>query len=190
LIIIVASNLETRLKSMMLLALNGDTKAYNALLLLLASWLRVRCNRLFSRYGQAAHEAEDMVQEVLLAIHLKRHTWHTSEAFLPWVASILKYKTIDKLRKRAIKTEFLSDEILNETLDEQEETSFSSQVSIEDLLLSLPKQQQEIIRLVMVNGLSQQEAAKQLNLEPGTMRVNLHRAIQKLSTLFKVKQEA
>ncbi len=44
-----------------------------------------------ARVGRGATEAEDLLQEVLLAIHLKRHTYDTGELFTPWVYTIARY---------------------------------------------------------------------------------------------------
>ena len=51
----------------------GDQAAYQRLLLSMAPWLRAIARRGLARWGDA--DAEDVVQETLLAIHLKRHTW-------------------------------------------------------------------------------------------------------------------
>jgi DNA-directed RNA polymerase specialized sigma24 family protein len=42
-------------------------------------------------------EAEDIVQEVLLAIHIKRGTWDQARPVGPWVAAITRNKLIDVL---------------------------------------------------------------------------------------------
>ena len=48
-------------------------------------------------------DPEDVVQETLLAIHLKRHTWRADGPVLPWVFAIARYKLIDHLRKNKIR---------------------------------------------------------------------------------------
>ena len=52
----------------------GDAAAYNRLLTRLAPAVRAVARRGLSRAGLGPEEAEDVVQETLLAIHLKRHT--------------------------------------------------------------------------------------------------------------------
>ncbi|MGO4843513.1 sigma factor, partial [Rhizobiaceae sp. 2RAB30] len=42
---------------------------------------------------------EDVVQDTLLAIHLKRHTWMTDAPVLPWVYTIARHKLIDAFRR-------------------------------------------------------------------------------------------
>ena len=42
-------------------------------------------------------EAEDLVQEVLIAIHTRRHAYDRSQLFTLWVAAIARYKFLDYL---------------------------------------------------------------------------------------------
>src|SRR4051812_43936867 len=81
-------------------AMNGDTTAYDRLLSDLALALRAGARRGLARAGRPAEDAEDVVQETLLAIHLKRHTWDPSLPFGPWVRAIARNKLIDALRRR------------------------------------------------------------------------------------------
>ena len=39
------------------------------------------------------------MQETLIAIHLKRHTWIESEPFGPWMRAIARHKFIDAMRR-------------------------------------------------------------------------------------------
>ena len=50
------------------------------------------------RVGDA--DIEDVVQETLLAIHLKRHTWDGGLKLAPWVNAIARHKIIDAMRRR------------------------------------------------------------------------------------------
>jgi len=42
--------------------------------------------------GEAA--GEDVVQEVLMAVHAKRHTWRENEPVQPWLYAIARYKIV------------------------------------------------------------------------------------------------
>src|ERR1700760_2289687 len=90
---------------MMAAALVGDANAYRTLLAELALWLR----RYYARRLPPSM-TEDAVQDVLLAIHEKRHTYDPARPFGPWLAAIARYKWIDRLR--SLKGE------ASETLDE------------------------------------------------------------------------
>ncbi|HEY1411315.1 MAG TPA: sigma factor, partial [Rhodopila sp.] len=78
---------------MMAAAQVGDANAYRTLLAELAVWLR----RYYARRLPPAM-TEDAVQDVLLAIHEKRHTYDPERPFGPWLAAIARYKWIDRLR--------------------------------------------------------------------------------------------
>ena len=75
-------------------ALDGDERAYADFLASVAGLVRAVARR---RIGHAV-DPEDVVQETLLAIHLKRHTWRPAGAVLPWVFAIARYKLVENRR--------------------------------------------------------------------------------------------
>src|ERR1700750_1498474 len=81
-------------------ALAGDDAAYRRLLGAVAPVLRANARRALVRAGQPADQAEDVVQDILLAVHLKRHTWDVNAPFAPWLFAIARNKLIDALRRR------------------------------------------------------------------------------------------
>jgi RNA polymerase sigma-70 factor (ECF subfamily) len=90
---------ETDLKSLMLASLDGHAASHRALLGRLSGRLRAYYRGKLARIGRGAVEAEDLVQEAILAIHLKRHTYDPAEPLTPWVHAIARYKLIDFLRR-------------------------------------------------------------------------------------------
>src|SRR5512141_1365425 len=90
---------EAQLRGLMRAGLRGDTAAYRALLGRLSANLRGYYKGRLARIGRSATEAEDLVQESLLAIHTRRHTYDPGEALTPWVYAIARYKLIDHLRR-------------------------------------------------------------------------------------------
>jgi RNA polymerase sigma-70 factor (ECF subfamily) len=87
---------EERLRSLLVRGLVGDEPAYRIFLGELAahlrSWLRGRLARL-------PEEVEDLLQELLLAVHNQRHTYEPKQPLKPWVHAIARYKFIDLLRR-------------------------------------------------------------------------------------------
>src|SRR6266446_5026443 len=81
-------------------AMTGDEGAYRQLLVSLAPHVRAVARSRCRRFGAPEGEIEDLVQEVLLTIHLKRGTWDQSRPIGPWVAAIARNKLIDGLRRR------------------------------------------------------------------------------------------
>ena len=53
-----------------------------------------------ARRRARADVIEDIVQETLLAIHQKRHTWREDMAVRPWLYAIVRYKVVDAFRAR------------------------------------------------------------------------------------------
>ena len=62
--------------------------------------LRAAARRGLARAGQPVDQSEDIVQDILLAVHLKRHTWDVNAPFAPWLFAIARNKLIDALRRR------------------------------------------------------------------------------------------
>ncbi len=90
---------EVELKALMLASLDGDAASHRALLDRLSRRLRAYYKGKLAGIGRGASEAEDLVQEAVLAIHIKRHTYNPAEPLTPWVHAIAPYKLIDFLRR-------------------------------------------------------------------------------------------
>ena len=73
----------------------GDRAAYEALLADIAGMLRAHARARLARSGFGPEEAEDVVQETLIALHAKRHTWDPERPILPWIQAIARHKTVD-----------------------------------------------------------------------------------------------
>src|ERR1700724_416707 len=84
----------------MRLANSGDTAAYHRLLKAVTPVLRAAARRGLLRAGQPVDQSEDIVQDILLAVHLKRHTWDVNAPFAPWLFAVARNKLIDWLRRR------------------------------------------------------------------------------------------
>ena len=76
----------------------GDTAAYHRLLKAVTPVLRAAARRGLARAGQPVDQSEDIVQDILFAVHLKRHTWDPNAPFAPWLFAIARNKLIDALR--------------------------------------------------------------------------------------------
>src|SRR6266516_1221820 len=93
------SAIEAELKNLMVGGLAGDAAAHRTLLDRLSWRLRAYYKSRLARIGRSATEAEDLVQEALLAIHIQRHTYDPAEPLTPWAYAIARYKLIDHLRR-------------------------------------------------------------------------------------------
>src|SRR5215468_9431282 len=127
----------------MRLALTGDGAAYHRLLKAITPVLRAAARRGLARAGQSPDQAEDIVQDILLAVHLKRHTWDVRAPFAPWLFAVARNKLIDALRRRG-KRVFVNIDDFAETLADRpaEPTASASEVAVQ--LSSLPQRQREV----------------------------------------------
>jgi RNA polymerase sigma-70 factor (ECF subfamily) len=134
--------------------------------------------------SDAASE-EDVVQDVLLAIHGKRDTYDPSLFFLPWFYAIVRYKVIDFGRSlRRSKSESF-DETKMSPEDQLGEIEFSrdragDQLDLNGELQKLPRKQREILTLAKLEGLSLEEISIQTGFSISDVKVNVHRAIKSL----------
>ncbi len=168
---------EQVLKSLMLLSLDGDEVAYRRLLSLLRDVLvKFYRKRLGTSRGQ---DAEDLVQEVLLAVHSRRITYDRERPFTAWLFSIAKYKLIDHFRANGRKSgvEIAFDE---EIAAEFREEALFAHLDIERLLAQLPLKQRELVRQVKITGKSTAEAAIETGQSEIMVRVSIHRGIRAL----------
>src|SRR5258705_1229297 len=89
---------EAALRALMIAGLKGDGAAYRALLSELSGHLRAYYRSKLIRAGRGTEETEDLVQESLMAMHTRRHTYDLTQLLTPWVYAIARYKLIDHLR--------------------------------------------------------------------------------------------
>jgi hypothetical protein len=66
---------EASLRTLMIAGLGGDGAAYRALLSELSGHLRAYYRGRLVRAGRGMEETEDLVQEALIAVHARRHTY-------------------------------------------------------------------------------------------------------------------
>src|SRR5258708_7023181 len=121
-------------------AISGDAVAYRRFLGSVTPSLRALARRRVARAGLAVGDAEDVVQEVLLAIHLKRHTWDQSRPIGPWISAIARNKFIDALRRRGSRAEIPIENVI-ETLAAPEKQEGLGRQDLERLLDRLSGQQ-------------------------------------------------
>ncbi len=170
------SDLEARCKELMLRGLAGDASAHRVLLGELSVALRPFFAR---RLGTSAEQAEDLVQDTLIAVHTRRASYDATYPVLPWVFAIARYRLIDFARKRRIRMTEPLDEA-SEIADGSASESPGAARDVERLLAELPVRQREAIDLVKLKGLSVAEAAERIGQSPSAVKVNIHRGLKAL----------
>ena len=168
---------EVTLADLMRRSQGGDRQAYNVLLTESRMWLE----RFFRRRVPPA-QLDDLVQDVLMAVHRKRATWDPTRAYLPWLAAIARYRWVDHLRKayRSAEDE-LGDYDVPEDSDEE---ATIARLSLERLFVHLPEAQAQAIELVKIEGLSIREASARTGQSESLVKVNIHRGLKKLGKII------
>ena len=171
---------EERLRSLMLQSLSGDGASYRMFLDELSLHLRSFLRR---RLARQPEEIEDIVQELLLAIHNQRHTYDARLPLTVWVHAIARYKVIDWLRRSS------RHDLLNDSLDEREELfaapddtgAAEASLDITKLLQQLPERQRLPIQYVKIEGGSVADAAKRIGISESAVKIGIHRGLKVLA---------
>ncbi len=165
---------------LMQLAISGDNVAYQRLLKAIAPVLRAGARRGLARAGQPIDQSEDIVQDILLAVHLKRHTWDAKAPFAPWLFAIARNKLIDALRRRGRRV-FVNIDDFAETIPDEPAAETVSANEVSTVLESLPPRQREVLQSIAVESASIKDTAAKFAMSEGAVRVALHRALASLT---------
>lgn len=158
----------------------GDARAYQRFLQAMAPVLRGFVRRWLARANASEADAEDIVQEILLAIHTKRQTWIETAPVLPWVFTIARHKIIDALRRRGKRIIVPIDDYAETLAADVDEPNLAAHY-IDRQLETLPSVQRKVVKAIAVAGASIAEAAESLAMTQGAVRVALHRGLATLA---------
>ena len=161
-------------------AISGDSAAYHRLLKAVTPVLRAGARRGLARAGQPVDQSEDIVQDILLAVHLKRHTWDANAPSAPWLFAIARNKLIDALRRRGRRI-FVNVDDFAETIADEPAAETVSANEIASLLQTLPQRQREVLQSISVESASIKDTAAKFAMSEGAVRVALHRALASLT---------
>ena len=175
---------EAELKGLMLAALDGDSASHRTLLNRLNSRLRAYYKSKLTRVGKGASEAEDLVQEAVVAIHIKRHTYDPTDPFTPWVYAIARHKLIDFLRRTRRSFVDVPLDEADEAMACDDYIGVESSYDIRRLMQRLPETIKCSMEAVKLDGLSIAEAAKRCGLSESGGKVNIHRGLKTLAALM------
>jgi RNA polymerase sigma-70 factor, ECF subfamily len=172
---------EVQLRAWLLAGLSGDEAAHRAFLSAAAGLLR----RYFrNRLRGAPEDAEDLMQETLVALHTRRDSYDPAFPLTAWMYAIARYRLIDFLRRTKRRGPHAS-------IDEVEIGETDSNVAASDarrdlatLLDQLPAKQQTAIRLVKLEEKSVREAAAQTGLSESDIKISIHRGMKTLMRLI------
>lgn len=172
---------EAQLQAWMVAGLAGDKAAHAALLRALLPVLRAWFRR---RLSGREDVQEDLVQEVLIAVHEKRATYDPSRPFGGWLYAIARYKLIDHFRRhgtgrRGRETPLDGFEDLLAAPDRAD--AGDAGADVERLLALLNPKQAAAIRATHLEGLSIAEAAERHRWSASDVKISVHRGFKALA---------
>jgi RNA polymerase sigma-70 factor (ECF subfamily) len=181
---------ESELKALMLAGLRGDAAAYRTLLARIGDHMRGYFRTRLARFGRSPADAEDLVQEALLAIHTRRETYDPNEPFTPWMHAIARYKLIDHLRRRHMEVSDIPAEDIEAAMAETDDhAGVESALDLKTLMAQLPDKMRRAIECVKVEGLSVEEAAQRCGMSESAIKVSVHRGLKALSRFVAERSE-
>jgi RNA polymerase sigma-70 factor, ECF subfamily len=172
---------EAALRALMLRSQAGDAAAHGELLGRLAQLLRGYHRR---RLGGHDADTEDLVQESLIAVHERRHTYDPARPFTAWAYAVARHKLVDHLRRQRIRTALPLDDFEDMFAANDDGQAQDAARDIDTLLSQLPPAQHAAIRLTRIEGYSIDEAASTTGQSASSIKVGVHRGLKKLAKLM------
>jgi RNA polymerase sigma factor (sigma-70 family) len=179
---------DPQLGMLMQAAQAGDTRAYAELLKKIAPRLRqIISNQ--RRFLQPA-DVEDLVQEVLLSLHVVRQTYDPGRPFMPWMLAIMQNRLVDAARRhkrrsaREAEVERLPVTFAEETANIENEV-YGDRKALTEAIEGLPPRQREAIEMLKLREMSLKEAAAASGTSVGALKVSVYRAMATLRRILK-----
>jgi len=169
---------ETEWSALMHSANAGDEAAYSRLLQKITPILRATAERELVRAGLPIVRRETIVQETLLAVHLKRHTWGENSSFCAWLLAIARNKLLFALRESsriAGEIDGFADPSLDQTAD------LVKAPQMERHIQRLPRRQRHVLQTIISERASVRETAAKLMMSEKAVRLALHRGLHNLA---------
>ena len=174
-------DLEGELAPLLCAALKGDQRAYALFLKETTCILR---SMVALRIGSLPQDSqEDILQEMLMALHAKRNTWDMNTPVLAWIRAIARYKLIDIQRRRRLLAYVPLDADLKAEPGAGDVPAVLAARDSESLLARRYPRSARIVRECSLEGDSMAEVGHRLSMSEGAIRVALHRAIKRLAAI-------
>ncbi len=168
----------------MIAAQNGDQRAYSRLLTQITPLLQnfVR-KRLYN-----PQETDDVVQDILLAMHRVRATYNPAHPFAAWLFGIARHKLLDFYRcqqrplHRATMSLDAEETALLETIGVTDTNISQTEAKwgIQHAFKGLTTLQQKLVWWQKIEGHSVRDVATELNMTETAVKVGTHRAMKKM----------
>jgi RNA polymerase sigma-70 factor, ECF subfamily len=147
-----------------------------------------RVKSFMMRKGASSEQAEDLVQETMIAVWSKAQMYVSDRGSVTtWIFTIARNLRIDRLRRE--KTSLYSDidDYDAESLDAQQDDALSrlqEDGHVAKALALIPAEQRELLILSYVEDLPQSEIAARLQIPLGTVKSRMRLAYRRMRKLL------
>lgn len=172
---------EAQLRELLLKGLAGEEAAHRAFLTEAAALLR---GFFRNRLRGAPEDAEDLVQETLVALHTRRDSYDPQFPLTAWMYAIARYRLIDHLRRVRRRGVHNSIDDLDIGDADPEYQASDARRDVATLLARLPEKQRAAIRLVKLEEKSVREAADITGYSESDIKISIHRGMKALTRLM------
>ncbi len=163
----------------------GDRQAFERLL----DAYETRVYRLALRYTDSVPDAEDVTQEIFLAIYRSIGSFRGQSALSTWIYRVAMNHCLEFRRKRKWETVPLNEELLLTSSDWRDDPVLSADHGelserMEEAIRRLSHVHRDVILLHEFQGLTYQEVAAALDVPVGTVKSRLSNALRRLRELL------
>jgi RNA polymerase sigma-70 factor (ECF subfamily) len=162
------------------IAEDRDVGAFRALFQAFAPKVRT----MLLRRGVDSETADEIVQDTMLTVWCKSHLFAANKGSVSaWIYTIARNLRIDRIRKQNLLQQLCADLEVLQTAAQWNGEPYSrpqERSGVEQALAALPAEQLQIVELSFIEGLSQNEIAKRLNLPLGTVKSRMRLAFGKM----------
>ncbi|MFD1322361.1 RNA polymerase sigma factor [Micromonospora sonneratiae] len=155
----------------------GDRRAFDELYRRTSPWLAVRLRRRCSDEDVVA----DVMQETYLAVWRSAGSFAgatTSGSAVGWLWTIAANRLVDAFRRRARQAQVPAVPLAETVAPAAEDEVMAGRVdqNLERALLTLPPEMRQVLRAMVLDGLTSRETAVLLNVPENTVRSRARRA--------------
>lgn len=168
---------EAHLQALLLKGLAGDEAAHRSFLREAGALLR---GFFRNRLRSTPEDVEDLVQDTLVALHVRRGSYDANYPLTAWMYAIARYRLIDLLRRqRRCGRHHTLDDLEVGAIDPLYEASEAKR-DVFTLLDKLPAKQKAAIQLVKLEEKSVREASEITGFTESDIKISIHRGLKAL----------
>ena len=135
-------------------------------------------------------EAEDLLSQTMLKVWNKIELYDNSKSSLfTWVMTIARNTAIDKKRLKSFENHKKTDSLDATVYEIVGTNDFNSKLDVQSLTLKLDSKYKLVLDMMYLQGYSQLDISKKMDIPLGTVKTRLRKAIQILREELKDEKE-